>query len=138
MCMKTSIDDYGNLCRLDVLVPIDIVRDDSTVHQDFKDKMMKSKDGWYETSLMWKNRFTSLQNNKLGSLGKLNNLLRNFRGNQKLSHSCFEGHNPPLLFLHPFLVKPTFFEIFSTLLLKINNSSSENILVTSSFQTIFL
>ena len=136
--MKTSIDDYGNLCRLDVLVVIDILRDDSTVHQDFKDNMMKSKDGWYETSLMWKNKFTSLQNNKLGSLGKLNNLLRNFRGNQKLSHSCFKGPNPPLLFLHPFLVKPTFFEIFSTLLLKINTSSSENILVTSSFQTIFL
>ena len=74
--------------------------------------MMQSKNGWYETGLMWKNNFTSLQNNKLGSLGRLNNLLGNFRGNQKLFHSYFKGHNPPLFFLYPFLVKPTFLKYF--------------------------
>ena len=30
MCAKTSIDDYGNLCRLDVLGVTDIPRDDIT------------------------------------------------------------------------------------------------------------
>ena len=58
-CRKTSIDDYGNPCRLDVLGETDILRDDSTVYQDFKDQMMR-----YETELMWKGNFTSLQNNK--------------------------------------------------------------------------
>ena len=30
MCAKTSIDDYENLCRLDVLGVTDIPRDDIT------------------------------------------------------------------------------------------------------------
>ena len=34
MCMKTSIEDYENLCRLDVLDVIDIARGDIKVHQD--------------------------------------------------------------------------------------------------------
>ena len=41
MCMKTSIDDYENLCRLDVFGVIDIARGDIKVHQD----------GWYEMLL---------------------------------------------------------------------------------------
>ena len=33
----------------------------------------------------------------------------------KSNHSFFEGHNPPpFIFLHPFHVKPPFFEIFTT------------------------
>ena len=111
MCMKTSIDDYGNLCRLDVLGVIDILRDDSTVHQDFKDKMMKNKDGWYETSLMWKNKFTSLQNNKLGNLGRLNNLLRNFRGNQNLI-VVLRVTTRLYFFSTPFLSNPPFLKYF--------------------------
>ena len=34
MCTKTSIEDYENLCRLDVLDVIDIARGDIKVHQN--------------------------------------------------------------------------------------------------------
>ena len=77
ICTKTSIDDYENLFRVDVLDATDIVRDDIDVHQDFKNQLKKSKDGWCKTWLMWKDNSISMQNNKLGSFGKLKNLLRN-------------------------------------------------------------
>ena len=83
MCMKTSIDDYENLCRLDALGVTDIICNDITVHQDFKNQLERSNDGWYESGLMWKDNFTSQQNNKLGSLGRLKDLLRNLQRNQK-------------------------------------------------------
>ena len=75
MCTKTSIDDYKNLWRLDILSLTDIARDDFAADEDFKDKFRRSKDGWYETGLMMKDNSTSLQNNKLRSLGWLKNLL---------------------------------------------------------------
>ena len=37
---------YKNLCRLDILGVEDIVLDDSAVHQDIKDQLRRSKDGW--------------------------------------------------------------------------------------------
>ena len=43
----------------------DILRDDSPVHQDFKNQLRRSKDGWSETGLMWQDNSTSPQNNKL-------------------------------------------------------------------------
>ena len=43
MCTKTSTDDYENLCKLDLLGVIDIVRDDLAVYQDFKDRLRRSK-----------------------------------------------------------------------------------------------
>ena len=52
MCMKTSIDDNENLCRLDVLGVTDIARDDIAVHQDFKDQYRRSKDSSCGTGLM--------------------------------------------------------------------------------------
>ena len=44
---------------------------DSAVHQDFKDYLSRSKDGWYKTGLNTEDNFASLKNNKLGSLGRL-------------------------------------------------------------------
>ena len=67
MCTKTSI----NPCRLDVLRVTGIALDDIAVHQDFNDQFRRSKDGWYETGLMWKDNATSPQNNKLRRLGTL-------------------------------------------------------------------
>ena len=42
MFTKASIDDYENLCKLDVLGVTDIVRDDSATHQ----KSTEEKQGW--------------------------------------------------------------------------------------------
>ena len=75
-CTKITIDVYENLYRLDVLGAIDIARDNTAVHQYFKDQLRRSKCCWYETGWMWKDNSTSLQNNKLGSLETLKNLLR--------------------------------------------------------------
>ena len=75
-CTKTTIDVYENLYRLDVLGAIDIARDNTAVHQYFKDQLRRSKGCWYETGWMWKDNSTSLQNSKLGSLETLKNLLR--------------------------------------------------------------
>ena len=61
MSTKTSIDDYVNLCRLDVLSLTDIARDDIAVLQDFKDQLRRSKEGWWKTALKWKDNSTSLQ-----------------------------------------------------------------------------
>ena len=61
--------------QINVLSVTYIVHDDVVVHQDCKDQLRRSKDGWYKTALMWKGNSTSLQNNKLGSLGRLKKLL---------------------------------------------------------------
>ena len=65
----------------------DIVRDDIAVKQDFKDQLRRSKDGWYETRSMRKNNSTALQKNKLGSFGRLKNLLWKLQRNQEVSES---------------------------------------------------
>ena len=65
----------------------DIVRDDIAVKQDFKDQLRRSKDGWYETRSMRKNNSTVLQKNKLGSFGRLKNLLWKLQRNQEVSES---------------------------------------------------
>ena len=46
MCSKISTDDYENLYRLDILGVKDIVLNDNVVHQDIKDQLRRSKDGW--------------------------------------------------------------------------------------------
>ena len=61
MWTKTFIDDYENPWRLDVLGVTYIARDHIAIHQDFKDQLKRSKDGWYETGLMWKYNSTALQ-----------------------------------------------------------------------------
>ena len=66
---------YENLCRKDVLGVAGIVCNDNAVHQDIKDQLRRSKDGCYETGLMWKDNSTSLQNSKFASLGRLKNLV---------------------------------------------------------------
>lgn len=52
MWTKAFIDDYENPWRLDVLGVTYIARDHIAIHQDFKDQLKRSKDGWYETGLM--------------------------------------------------------------------------------------
>ena len=81
MVIKTSIDDYENLYRLDVLELTDSVSDEYNVHQEFKE-LRKDKNGWHETGLIWKDNCSTVS--QAGSLGRLRKLLRNLQKDQKL------------------------------------------------------
>ena len=45
---------------------------------------MRSKEGWYETKLPWKANHPELPNNKEGSLGLLNSLVKRLQKNPEL------------------------------------------------------
>ena len=66
---QTSVADYEELCRLDVLGLEDTpIGDQRVVHQEFLEQLKRSAEGWYETSLPWKGNHPPLPENKLGSL----------------------------------------------------------------------
>ena len=69
MLTLSTIKDYSHLCALDVLGLVDKPDgDQSTVHHKFKEQLVRSKEGWYETKLPWKANHPELQNNKEGGL----------------------------------------------------------------------
>ena len=52
---QTSQTDFENLCRLDVLGLRDTPdHDQSSVFDEFKERLTRSPEGWYETTLPWK------------------------------------------------------------------------------------
>ena len=68
---QTSSDDYEQLCRLDVLGLEDQpTGDQAAIYDDFKEQLIQSGEGWYETGLSWKPRHPQIPN-KMGSLGQL-------------------------------------------------------------------
>ena len=72
---QTSQSDYENLCRLDVLGLRDVAdHDQSIVFDEFKERLTRSPEGWYETNLPWKPNHAPLPPNKEGSLKRLKNL----------------------------------------------------------------
>ena len=74
---QTSSGDYEQLCRLDVLGLEDQpTRDQAIIYEEFKEQLIRSDEGWYETGLLWKPRHPQLPNNKMGSLGRLSNLVK--------------------------------------------------------------
>ena len=82
---KTSIHNYENLCNLDVLgVKDKLSNRDGKIYDKFQTQLGCSDEGWYETNLIWKEKHPPLNNNKSGSLGRLNNLLRNLSRNNQL------------------------------------------------------
>ena len=49
---QTSIMDYEELCKLDVLALADTpTGDQSVVYEEFKEQLRRSEEGWYETGL---------------------------------------------------------------------------------------
>ena len=50
---------------------------DGKIYDEFQKQLGRSDEGWYETTLIWKEKHPPLNNNKSGGLGRLNNLLRN-------------------------------------------------------------
>ena len=74
---QTSQSNYEDLCRLDVLGLRDIAdHDQSMVFDEFKERLTRSPEGWYETTLPWKANHAELPSNKEGSLKRLKNLSR--------------------------------------------------------------
>ena len=82
---QTSVADYEELCRLDVLGFEDTpIGDQRVVHQDFVEQPKRSPERWYETALPWKGNHLPLPDNKLGSLKRLATLLHRLKRNGKL------------------------------------------------------
>ena len=82
---QTSIGDYEELCRMDVLGLQDTpIRDQDVVHQEFLEQLKRSPEGWYETALPWKGGHPPLPNNKTGSLKRLASLVQRLKRNGKL------------------------------------------------------
>ena len=78
---QTSQIDFEDLCRLDVLGLHDTPdHDQSSVFDEFKERLTRSPEGCYETTLPWKANHAELPSNKEGSLKRLKNL------NKKLQH----------------------------------------------------
>lgn len=52
---QTSIVDYEELCKLDVLGLADTpTGDQSVVYEEFKEQLHRSEEEWCETGLPWK------------------------------------------------------------------------------------
>ena len=72
---QTSQTSYEELCKLDVLGLRDMAdHDQSMVFDEFKERLTRSPEGWYETTLPWKANHAELPSNKEGSLKRLANL----------------------------------------------------------------
>ena len=72
-----SNTDYEKLCALDVLGLADSATgDQSAVYDEFKEQLVRSPEGWYETGLPWKGNCPPLPNNREGSLRRLKPLVR--------------------------------------------------------------
>lgn len=74
---QTSHVDYEELCRLDVLGLSDTPpNDQSGVYAEFKEQLVRDKEGWYATGLPWRGDHPVLPNNEEGSLRRLRSLNR--------------------------------------------------------------
>jgi hypothetical protein len=77
---QTSRTDYEDLCRLDVLGLEDRPKyDQQEVYAEFREQLVRSDEGWYETGLPWKGGHPPLPNNRNSSLRQLANLQRKLR-----------------------------------------------------------
>ena len=82
---KTSLHDYENLCSLDCLgIEEKHSKPDDLVYEKFRKQLHRSPEGFYETGLIWKEDHPHLNNNKSGSLGRLNNLVKSLKQTKKL------------------------------------------------------
>ena len=82
---KTSLYDYENLCSLDCLgIQENHVKSDDHVCDKFRKQLGRNSEGYLETNLIWKESHSLLSDNKYGSIGRLNNLVKNLRRTNKL------------------------------------------------------
>lgn len=82
---QTSIVDYEELCKLDVLGLADTpTGDQSVVYEEFKEQLRRNEEGWYETGVPWKGNHPPLPNNKEGSLRRLASLVRKLENTKSI------------------------------------------------------
>ena len=60
------------------------VKSDDLVYDKFRKQLGCNSEGYYETNLIWKESHSLLSDNKYGSIGRLNNLVKNLRRTNKL------------------------------------------------------
>ena len=83
--IQTSVSDYEKLCSTDILhLEEKHYNHDKFVFEKFKKQQNKSKKGWYEIGLIWRENNILLRNDKFGSLGKLKSLLKNLDQKQEV------------------------------------------------------
>ena len=80
-----STTDYDNLCSLDVLRLADTTGQESKVLGEFQEQLTRSEEGWYETALPWKPNHQPLLSNRIGSLQRLNSLVRKLKRTDMLA-----------------------------------------------------
>ena len=74
---RTSAADYAELCSLDVLGLGDRSEDDQgIVFDEFVEQLQRTKEGWYQTGLLWKQGHGPLPTNEQASKKRLEYLLR--------------------------------------------------------------
>ena len=83
---QSSAADYHQLCKLDLLGLQDTENElDDLVYHRFKNQLRRDKDGCYETGLLWKQEQKYQPgNNKVGSMARLNNLIKKLQKDEKL------------------------------------------------------
>ena len=82
---QTSISNYEKLCGTDILgLKKSHYNPDEFVFEKFKKQLNKSKEGWYETALIWRESKVPLRNSKCGSLGRMKSLLKNLDQRQEV------------------------------------------------------
>ena len=58
--------DYQKLCDLDVLGIKEPLNEQQSVHEDYKEQLNQSEEGWNETGLLWKPRVDHQPSNERG------------------------------------------------------------------------
>ena len=74
---QTSQTEFEELCKFDLLGLLD-PRDQSqaVIFEEFEERLTRSPEGWYDTTLPWKANHPPLPSNKGGSLKRLHSLHR--------------------------------------------------------------
>ena len=73
---KTSMHDYQKLCDLDVFGLQKSPNEEQSIYEDFNEQLRQSKEGWYETGLLWKSGMEDLPSNERGSRAMLTKLVQ--------------------------------------------------------------
>ena len=85
MYIRSSHDDYMQLCSLDVLgVEYRPEGNQQSVYEDFKEQLVQRDDGRYETSLPWKAIHPELPTNERVAKARSNSLIRSLENHPKL------------------------------------------------------
>ena len=70
MLTRSAEADHAELCSLDVLgLKEDTSNMGNDIYQRFKDQLRRNEEGWYETSIMYKQFSPALPSNKTRGLG---------------------------------------------------------------------